>query len=203
MVARPSSTLYCNLSIHAKYLSRRSVFFVASPGKSSHNLFLAYFQLLYTVVIRLDFKKFIGSGCKVVPLPTERWSRGSRRTCGRVVSGGTARSPSIRYQSWYFWMPHPRPLVLHFGIPSRFGGGICWTFTFGPFSMMWLQDSKLLVTSDGPGIFCEGARKNAGFMAKHWYQTGGVSEPNDSFGNQVSMLYALPFCVLAPITTLT
>ena len=69
--------------------------------------------------------------------------------------------------------------------------------------MMWLQDSKLLVTSDGPGIFCEGARR----MPASWRSIGikraDVSEPNDSFGNQVSMLYALPLCVLAPITTLT
>ena len=59
-----SKTLYCNLSIHAKYLSRRSVFKVCckSREKFQQLVSVAYFQLLYAVVTRLDFMKFIG--CK-------------------------------------------------------------------------------------------------------------------------------------------
>ena len=64
-----SKTLYCQfmLSIcHAEI--RRSVFKICCKSREKFTQFvLAYFQLLYTVVTRLDFRKFIG--CKVVPLP--------------------------------------------------------------------------------------------------------------------------------------
>ena len=92
------------------------VFFLfASPGKSSHNLFLAYFQLLYTVVTRLDFKKFIGSGCKVVPLPQKDEAEGHGEHVGVSCLGGTARSPSI-----------PLPILVFLNAPSPALGIAFW-----------------------------------------------------------------------------
>lgn len=105
----------------------------------------------------------------------ERWSRGCHEHVGSRL-GVRLGHQAFATNLGYFWMPHPRPLVLHFGIPSRFGGGI-YLLNLHVRTVRYDVASRLQAASGGPGIFCEGARKNAGFMAKHWYQTGGVSWP--------------------------
>ena len=111
VVARPCRILYCNLSIHVKYLSHIGVFRICCKfrEKFTHftERFLPHFQLLYAVVTRLDFRKFISS--LGVKLPLLRRSRVIN------ICLGVGSPPTIGYQSWYFLMLHPL-LALYFGI---------------------------------------------------------------------------------------